>query len=147
VTGSIARRPAARNQLRAIDVDSTESLRAVLNEILLDLSVRLEEVEKAKGIFVLQPLAFDIGATYSATSGPFSPASGGLRCTVPFVPTGLVLLRIENAGDPATPISNAVSVSWRLVASPDGSTAIQIDFVTGLAINSSYLMTLGVTRG
>lgn len=147
MSGSISRRPAARYQLQKDDVESTESLRRVLNDIFIDFSTRLEELEKAKGIYVLPVMAFDIGTSYAVSAAPFSLASGGLRCSVPFVPNGVVLLRIENAADPATPISLATSVSWRLVPSSDGSTAIQIDFVSGLAANTSYRMTLGVTRG
>lgn len=124
-----------------------ETLRSVLNDILLELTQRIEATERMPGMMVLPQLAFSIGAAYSPTSDPFSLASGGLRVSVPFVPKGVVLLRLENAADPATPLSTASSVSWSLVAASDGGASIQIDFVSGLAINTSYRMTLGVTRG
>lgn len=137
-------RPASRPQLQSSDVKEPEQLRKVLNQTLLELCSRLEALEAAKGVYVLPEVRFETGAAVSPTDAPF--ASGGVRVTCPFSPTGLVLLRLETLESQAIS-ANATDVKWHFAAGPSsGDGVLIIDYVTGLSTNLAYRMRLGVTR-
>lgn len=138
--------PASRPQLQSSDVKEPEQLRKVLNQTLLELCARLEALEAAKGVYVLPEVRFETGGAVSPTDAPF--ASGGVRVTCPFSPTGLVLLRLQVERPASQAISSLPSdVKWHFGAGPQaGDGLIIIDYVTGLLTNTSYRMRLGVTR-
>ena len=137
---------AARPQIQRDDASEPEKLRRVLNGILLELSTRIEALEGAKGMTVLPDVTLEVGATYSATAAPF--LDGGVRISCPFSPTGLVVLRLERVQPVGQPVlTSAVSVDWKYVGGPSaGDGAVIINYVSGLAVNSRYVMRLGVTR-
>jgi len=133
----------------ASDAATPETLARVLNSIFLQLQTRLDELGGA--IYVLPTITFDTAkAAPSPTVAPFSAASGGLRITCPFSPTGLVLLRLTRVRPSGQPVSTLPSdVKWRYAAGPGGSAGegvLHIDFVTGLAADCGYEMIVGVTR-
>lgn len=137
---------AKRPQLKSADVADPESLRTVLNESLLDLYSRLEALEAVKGITLLPPISFETGASLGPTVAPFSLASGGVRVTCPFSPTGLVLVMLETVRSPSVS-SLASDVKWHFASGPgSGDGVLHIDFVTGLLVSTSYRMRVGVTR-
>ena len=135
-----------RPQLTSADVKDPETFRKALNTILLDQATRLEALEGAKGLVELE-IGFETGTSVSPTVAPF--LNGGVRCSCPFTPTGLTLLRIEQTMPAGQPIStNAHEVKWHFAAGPGaGEGALHIDFVTGLSSNSRYQLRVGVTRG
>ena len=137
---------AKRPQISASDVKDPETFRRALNAILLDQATRLEALEGAKGLVELE-IGFETGAVVSATAAPF--LNGGVRCSCPFTPAGLTLLRIEQTMPAGQPVSaNAHDVKWHFAAGPGaGEGALHIDFVTGLSTNSRYQLRVGVTRG
>ena len=139
---------AQRTQLQADDVKEPERLRRVLNDFMLDQSSRLEALEAVSGLTLLPLLSFDTGGTLAPTSPPFSLSAGGLRLTCPFSPSGLILLRLESVAPSGQPISSLASdVKWHFAAGPGvGAGVLHVDFITGLAINSSYRALLGATR-
>lgn len=134
-----------RTQLQADEVSQPETLRRALNPILLDLQARLEALEAVKGLTLLPEVSFDTGAALTPLVTPF--AAGALRVSCPFTPTGVLLLRLEQVrGGTAVPTTTN-DVKWHYGAGPGaGDGVLHIDFVTGLAVNSSYKMRLGVTR-
>ena len=138
---------AKREQFLKDDFADPERMRRVLNEYALGVATRLEALEAVRGLVVLPEVAFDTGLAILPTLNPFSNTTG-LRVSVPFVPTGLVLLRLEQVKPSAAAVpTNASDVKWHAVPNPDGTASLQIDFVTGLATASaSYRMLLGVTR-
>lgn len=132
---------AQRSQLQSGDVNDPDSLRRILNDIFLDFSKRLEALESAKGIHVFE-VAFDTSGTLTAAARPW--VNGGVRIACPFTPTGLVLLSLVQTMPAGQPVSVLASdVKWHFAGS-DGQ--LVIDFVTGLNINSSYKLRVGVTR-
>lgn len=137
---------AARPQIQRDDAAEPEKLRKVLNEVLLGISTRLEALEGVKGLTVLPEVTLEIGATYSASAAPFLNA--GVRVSCPFSPTGLVVLRIERVQPAGQPVlTSAVTVDWKFVGGPSaGDGALVINYVSGLAVSSRYVMRLGVTR-
>ncbi len=137
---------AKRPQLQTSDVTDPERLRTVLNTDFLELYARLEALESVKGLTVLPEISFETGKGLLPTQPPFSKASGGVRVTCPFSPTGLVLLRLETVRSQA--ISALPSdVKWHFAAGPGaGDGVLHIDFVTGLLIDTAYRMRVGVTR-
>ena len=137
---------AIRPQLQAQDVATPEKLVRVLNDTLLELAARLEALESMKGVHVLPEVTFETSAALAPTSSPFSLASGGVRISCPFSPTGLILLRLEPARS-QTVSALASDVKWHYAAGPGaGAGVLHIDFVTGLLVNTMYRMRVGVTR-
>lgn len=139
----------SRQSLQADDVATPESFRRVLNDILLGIFTRIDELGGA--IYVLPTVTFETpGAAPSPSLQPFGSASGGLRISCPFTPTGLVLLRLTKLQPAGQPVSTLPSdVKWHYAAGPQGSGgngAVHIDFVTGLDSSSRYEMIVGVTR-
>lgn len=136
-----------REQFQKDDFADPERMRRVLNEYALGVATRLEALEAVRGLTVLPEVAFDTGSSIGPTLNPFA-TSTGLKVAVPFVPTGLVLLQLQQVKPSnATIPTNASDVKWHAVPNPDGTASLQIDFVTGLATTSaSYRMLLGVTR-
>lgn len=136
-----------RPQLNAGDMRDPERLLTVLNEILLDFAGRFEELEAAKGLVVLQ-VEFETGAVIAAGTAPFTADGAGVRCSCPFTPTGLVLLQVDQTMPSGAAISSLPQdVKWHFAAGPGAAAgALHIDFVTGLAINSRYVLRVGVTR-
>lgn len=137
--------PKQRSQIQEDDAASPSRLRRVLNDIILDLSTRIEKLEAAKGITQLDEVQFDTGAAVAVGTKPFD---GSLRLSCPdFTPTGLVLLQVERirpAGQPV--ITNAVDLKWRFLGGRKQGGTVVIDFMTGLATNSTYTMRVGATR-
>lgn len=132
---------AQRSQLQSGDVNNPDALRRILNDIFLDFSGRLEALEATRGIQVFE-VAFDTSAAVTPTSRPW--ANAGVRMACPFTPSGLVVLSLVQTMPSGQPISALASdVKWHF-AGGDGQ--IVIDFVTGLNINSSYKLRVGVTR-
>ena len=120
-------------------------MRSVLNDLLLGLYSRLEALEAAKGVQSYD-FSFATGGDVSATVAPFAPP--GLRMSLPFTPTGLVLLRLfrtQPAGQPVLELTH--DVKWHFGAGPSsGDGVLHIDYVTGLEPNSRYDLRIGVTR-
>ena len=137
---------AARPQIQRDDAAEPEKLRRVLNDILIGLSQRLDALEGAKGITVLEDVVVEIGGTYASGTRPFD---GGLRVSCPFTPTGLVVLRCERTQPAGQPVlTSGIAVDWRFLGGPSaGDGAIVLNYVTGLATGSRYSLRLGVTRG
>lgn len=138
---------AQRPQIQSDDAKDPERLRRVLNDILNGYSLRLEALEAAKGLVEME-VGFETGAILAAGTAPFTADGAGVRCSVPFTPTGLTLLRLEQTMPAGQPVStNAHTVSWHFAAGPRaGEGALHIDFVSGLATDSRYVMRMGVTR-
>lgn len=135
---------AKRSQIKSSDAQDPESLRSVLNELLLELYSRLEALEAVKGLTVLPPVSFETGASLGPTVAPF--LSGGVRVACPFSPTGLVLLMLETVRSPSVS-SLASDVKWHFASGTGpGDGVLHIDFVTGLLASTSYRMRVGVTR-
>ena len=135
---------AKRSQIKSADAQHPESLRTVLNELLLELYARLEALEDVKGLTVLPPVSFETGASLGPTVAPF--LGGGVRVACPFSPTGLVLLMLETARNPSVS-SLASDVKWHFASGTgSGDGVLHIDFVTGLLVSTSYRMRVGVTR-
>jgi hypothetical protein len=135
-----------RPQIRKQDVDSPEKLVGRLNEVLIELASRLEALEAQAGITVLPEVRFETGGALAPTSGIWSIAAGGVRVTCPFPPSGVILLNLQPARS-MTVSSLASDVKWHYAAGPQaGEGTLHIDFVTGLLINTAYVMRLGVTR-
>lgn len=139
---------AQRPQIQTDDVLEPQRLRRVLNDIILGFATRLEALEAAKGLVEIE-VSFETGAAVAAGTAPFTADGAGVRCSCPFTPTGLTLLRIERTMPAGQPVSaNAHDVKWHFAAGPRASEgALHIDFVTGLEINSRYVLRVGVTRG
>ena len=139
---------AARPQLQSDDVGEPEKLRRVLNDILLGYATRLEALESSKGLVELE-VSFETGAAVAVGTAPFAADGAGVRCSCPFTPTGLTLLRIDRTMPAGQPVSTSShTVQWHFAAGPGaGEGAIHVDFVTGLEINSRYVLRIGVTRG
>jgi len=138
----------ARTQFQADDVADPENLRRVLNDFLLDTTTRLEALEQARGMLVLPDVTFETGGAVAAGTAPFTADGAGVKVTCPEAPTGVVLLSLRTTGSAAIS-ANASDVKWHYAAgasSGAGDGVLHIDFVTGLAINSRYLMRLAVTR-
>lgn len=138
-----------REQFLKDDFADPERMRRVLNEYALSVASRLEELESVRGLTVLPEVAFDTGSSVGPLLAPFAAysGSGGLRVAVPFVPTGLVLLRLTQVLPAAAAVpSNSQDVKWRAIPNPDGTASLQIDYVSNLNTSSSYRMLLGVTR-
>lgn len=137
---------AKRTTLQEQDAAEPTKLVRVLNDVLLELYERVEALERLKGVYVLPEVTFETGAALAPTSAPFSLASGGVRVTCPFPPTGLVLLNLQPAQSMAVS-ALASDVKWHYAAGPGaGDGVLHIDFVTGLLINTRYRMRVGVTR-
>lgn len=138
---------AQRPQLQADDAADPERLRRVLNDVLLGFAQRLESLEATKGLVELEA-SFETGAAVAVGTAPFTPDGAGVRCSCPFTPTGLTLLRLDRTMPSGQAVSaNAHDVKWHYAAGPRaGEGALHIDFVTGLAINSRYVLRVGVTR-
>jgi hypothetical protein len=146
---STPKKNGARTQLQNADVVSLGKLRTVLNEILLGIYQRLDALGGA--IYVLPTVTFETpGAAPTPALQPFGSASGGLKISCPFTPTGLVLLRLTKVQPPGQPVSTLPSdVKWTYAAGPLGSAgagSLVIQFVTGLDSSSRYEMIVGVTR-
>ncbi len=138
---------AQRPQLQTTDVSDTERLRRRLNDILVDLCLRIEALEANKGLVELE-VQFETGAAIAVGTAPFTQDGAGVRCSCPFTPTGLVLLRIDRVMPSGVAIPTTPSdVKWHFAAGPRAAEgALHIDFVTGLSINSRYVLRVGVTR-
>lgn len=138
---------AQRPQLQSDDVKEPERLRRVLNDVLLGLAKRLEDLEATKGLVEME-VGFETGAFVAAGTAPFTADGAGVRCACPFTPAGLVLLRIDRLLPAGQPVSTfAHDVKWHFAAGPRASEgAIHIDFVTGLDASARYQLRLGVTR-
>lgn len=137
---------AKRPQLQQSDVSDPQRLCVVLNETLLELTARLEALESVKGITVLPEVTFETGGALSPTSGVWSIAAGGVRVTCPFSPSGVILLSLQTVRG-QTVSSLASDVKWHYASGPGAAVGVlHIDFVTGLLINTAYVMRLGVTR-
>lgn len=135
---------AARPQIQSADATDPERLRRVLNDILIGLYQRIEALEAARGVTALPQVSFDTGAAIALGTAPFD---GGTRIACPFTPTGLVLLLLQQTTS-AAPLTSATDVKWHYAAGQGpGDGAVIIDFVTGLAVNTSYVLRVGVTRG
>lgn len=140
----------SRTQFRSENVADPESLRVVLNDFALEICSRLEALESAKGITILPDVSFETGAKLDATTAPFTQDGAGMRVSCPFSPTGLVLLQLTRVSPAGSPIIVATSdVKWHYAAGAAGGAGdgvVHIDFVTGLAVSSRYVMRLGVFR-
>lgn len=137
---------ARRPRVQSSDVNDPERLATTLNDVFLDMATRIEALEAVKGVFLLPEVSFETGASVGPTVAPFSFASGGIRITCPFTPTGLLLLRLEDVRG-GTASSLASDVKWHFAAGPIAADGVlHVDFVTGLAVNTSYRMRVGATR-
>lgn len=145
---SQAPRPAGRErpQFLGDDVKDVDSLRRGLNDLFNTVFTRLQELEGRGGVQQLPTFTLETGATVTPTVRPF--AGGALRIACDFTPAGLVLLSLKQlapAGQPA--LTSAVTVDWQATTGPRNENQVQIKFITGLAANSRYAVTVGVTRG
>ena len=132
--------PRSRQQLAAMKGASPEALQSLLNDILQDVYQQLDDLRAVGGWQALDWLMFDTGAV--------AFASTPLRVSCPFTPQGVVLLALERlkpAGQPV--LTNASDVKWHFAAGPSGDGAIMVDYISGLATNSTYRARLGVLRG
>ncbi len=138
---------AQRPQLQADDVKEPERLRRCLNDILLGFALRLEALEAVRGLTLME-VQFETGAVVTVGTAPFTADGAGVRCACPFTPTGLVLLGLERTMPAGQGVSTSANdVKWHFAAGPKASEgALHIDFVTGLAVSSRYVLRMGVTR-
>lgn len=125
--------------IRASDCEGAPRLERPLNDVLQAVELRLRAAEAAVRSFVVPNVNITTGAAVALGTAPFP-----LRLGLPmgFSVAGLCIIRAENlttAGAVAT-AAHAIN-SWR----QDGSFLI-VDFVTGLATNTSYRFTLGGFR-
>ena len=141
----------SHSQLQSDDMKDPETFRRVLNDMLLVMQQRIDAMEGAPGLRILPLITFETGASVTPTDAPFSIASGGLRVSCPFTPTGLVLLRLQRVRPAGQPVPTVQSdVKWHYAAgagSSAGDGRLHIDFVTGLDASARYEMLVGVTRG
>lgn len=132
--------PRSRSQLMALKSAPPEAKEAVLNDVLQDIYQQLDDIRLAGGLVALDWLSFDTGAT------PFS--SSPLRVSCPFTPQGVLLLALERTRPAGQPVlTNASDVKWHFAAGGSGDGAVIVDYISGLATNSSYKARLGVLRG
>lgn len=132
--------PRSRSQLIALKNAPSDAKEAVLNDILQDLYQQLDDVRAVGGLTVLDWLAFDTGGT--------AFASAPLRVSCPYTPQGVLLLALEQTRPAGQPVlTNASDVKWHFASGAQGDGAIIIDYISGLATNSSYRVRLGVLRG
>lgn len=134
-------------QIQADDMKSPETLRRVLNDNLALIARRLDELSAVNSVRMelLPDVTFDTGASVAAGAKPFD---GSLRVSCAFTPRGVSLLRLERVRPAGQPVlTNASDVKWRFLSGPNQGGVVVIDFVSGLATNSTYVMRLGVARG
>lgn len=127
---------AFRNSAFATPTD----LRGPLNEALNQIRQGLQEgADAPAGLLVIPGVEMQTGTTLAVGTLPFP-----FRLATPpgFTPVGLLLLALENLTATNDASTAANTLRWSVV---DGG--LQLDFVTGLTVNTSYRLTLGAIRG
>lgn len=134
-----------RPQIQRSDYDDKSRFLDVLNDIFSTAFQRIDALERLDEIEVLQELQFRTQGTLSPTSAPF--AAAGLQVSAPFTPVGVLVLQLRVIptalpGVGVSVITTPVDIKWTL-RSP---TVFSLDFITGLTINTTYGLRLGVIR-
>jgi hypothetical protein len=136
-----------RRQVQRFDLDAVrepEELHRVLNEYASEVAERIDALNAATRVAVLDDLFVTIPGTYAVASSPFP-----VQVQTPFSITGATCILSEcmegataQAGIGTTPV-----IPWVRPVSggTDGEgTAMEIVYVTGLAINRTYRLRLAV---
>lgn len=129
-----------RIQFRNADTAGAPQLNGPLNDFARDVQLRLDALEAASaGVALLRDVYVTTGATLAVNTAPFPQA---ISTPDGFTPAGLVVVRVENLSAPATIATTAHMAQWRMVA----TNTIELQLVTGLAVNTKYRLTLAVFR-
>jgi hypothetical protein len=124
-----------RFQFRNSDTAGAARLNGPLNEFATDIQLRLEALEASlSSVLLLEDVQITTGAAVAVNTAPFPMVISVKN----FTPAAVLVGRVENLSGPATIATSAHAVQWRM----SSDNTIELQLVTGLAVNSKYRLTL-----